>query len=148
MPTTLEGIGYWGGKFYIKDITLEEFLAQQMASRIRMRFREKKGLEKYTLKSVTGKFVGEYKPRHFFIGFNAESLLFILDPERRKTLEKEVFGNVFEEMSDVIYGYKFRNFELAEIVEKSSNTKLLISKNNMYLFKRKKLGIDAILGGL
>ena len=63
-------------------------------------------------------------------------------------MEKEIFKNIFEEMADVIYGYKFKDFDLTEIAEKSSNTKLLISEKDLYLFKKKKLPISAIVGGL
>ncbi|UCD54690.1 MAG: hypothetical protein JSV93_03985 [Candidatus Omnitrophota bacterium] len=147
-PSSLEGIGYWQKKFYIKDITLEEFLAQQIARRIKMRFREEEDLEKYALKSVNGKFEIRDGLKVFFISFNAESILFIVDPDRMLVAEREIFTNAFEEASDVIYGYKFKNFDLAELAEKSTNKKLLVSKENLYLFKKRKLGIDGILGGI
>ena len=147
-PSSLEGIGYWNENFYVKNITLEEFLAQQMANRIRTRFREKDSLKKYTLKSITGKFATEDELKIFLIDFNAESLLFVADPLEKTSMEKDIFKNIFEEMADVIYGYKFKDFDLTEIVEKSSNTKLLISEKDLYLFKKKKLPISAIVGGL
>lgn len=144
-PSSLEGMGYWNGQFYIKDITLPEFLAQQIANRVKGRFWEKDNLKKYGIKSVTGKFAGEYKPAFFLIGFDTEGLLFVLDPEKKMSMEREIFANIFEEAADVIYGYKFRDFNLLEIVEKSSNTKLLVPREDVYLFKEKKLPIDAIL---
>lgn len=147
-PSSLEGTGYWNGKFYVKDITLEEFLAQQMASRIKIRFRKKEDLRKYTLKAVTGKFTKDDELRLFLINFNAASLLFITDPREKKNSQEEVFANIFEVVSDVIYGYKFKRFDLAEIVEKSSDTKLLVPKKDVYLFKKKRLPIEGILGGL
>ena len=147
-PSSLEGMGYWQKEFYIKDITLEEFLAQQMARRIKTRFREKEDLKKYTLKSVNGNFEAKDGLKTFLVSFNAESILFIIDPAEMFLAEKEIFANVFEEASDVIYGYKFKDFDLAELAEKSSNRKLLVSKENLYLFKKRKLGIDGILGGI
>ncbi|NQU95286.1 MAG: hypothetical protein HQ549_03515 [Candidatus Omnitrophica bacterium] len=147
-PSSLEGIGYWSGKFYIKNITLEEFLAEQMASRIRTRFREKEALKEYGLKLVTGTYEGSVNPKFFLIDFKAESLLFVVDPGQRKFIEKEIFTNVFEEISDVIYAYKFQDFNLIEMIEKNSNEKLLVPKEDVYLFKKRKLGIDAILGAV
>ena len=43
-PATLEDIGYWAGRFYIKDISLPEFLAAQIASRMKIEFFENKTL--------------------------------------------------------------------------------------------------------
>ncbi|MGB2705749.1 MAG: hypothetical protein WBC74_02700 [Candidatus Omnitrophota bacterium] len=147
-PSSLEGIGYWNGKFYIKDIAFPEFLAEQMASRIRLRFREKENLTKYGLRSVTGKFAEKKSLGLFLVSFNAEVLLFIANPEEKKAMEEEIFANVFEEISNVIYGYKFKSFNFSEMTEISSNTKLMTSKEDVYLFKRKKLPIEAIVGGL
>ncbi|MDP3804078.1 MAG: hypothetical protein Q8Q87_00840, partial [Candidatus Omnitrophota bacterium] len=41
-PTVLGDIGYWNERFYIKDVGLPEFLAEQTANRVRMGFREDK----------------------------------------------------------------------------------------------------------
>jgi hypothetical protein len=147
-PSSLEGTGYWQKEFYIKDITLEEFLAQQIAHRIRLRFRKEEAMEKYALKSVSGMFEAKDGVKNFLISFNTESMLFIVDPAEIASAEKEIFTSAFEEMSDVIYGYKFKDFDLAELAEKSTNTKLLVSKEDMYLFKKRKLGIGSILQGI
>ena len=136
------------GKFYMKNITLEEFLAQQMVSRVKTRFREKGPLRRYVLKLVTGKFVREGKSKFFLISFSAENLLFVSDSSEKASMEKEIFKNIFEETSDVIYGYKFKDFDLSEIVEKNSGERLLVPKEDIYLFKKSKLGINAILGGI
>ncbi len=145
-PSSMEGIGYWQGKFYVKNITLEEFLAEQIASRGKLRFREKEDLKKYALKMVTGKFIEEKSTKIFLISLNSESLLFVPDPVEKNTMDKEIFTNVFEIMADVIYGYKFKDFDFAKALEKNFNTKLVVSKEDVYLFKSKKLPIGAILG--
>ncbi len=147
-PSSMKGIGYWNGKFYVKDITLPEFLAEQIANRVKLQFRENADLAKYGLRSVTGKFMKEKESGFFLISFNAEVLLFAAGPEERKAIEEEVFTNVFEVIGDVIYGYKFRDFDFAEMTEVSSSTKLSVSREDVYLFKRKKIPIEAIIGGL
>jgi hypothetical protein len=147
-PSSLEGIGYWNGKFYIKDITLEEFLAEQMTNRIKMRFREKKPLNKYALKMITGRFASKNEVRFFLINFNAEPLLFLLEPDEKIPVKSEIFTNVFEEASDVLYGYKFDDFDWLEVVEENTSARLTISKDDIYLFKRGKLGIGTILGSM
>ncbi len=144
-PSSLEGIGYWQGKFYMKDITLPEFLAQQMASRIRKKFAENENLRKYAIKSITGKFVTQNQLRFFLINFNAEALLFVLDPKVRLSMEREIFTGMFEEAANVIYGYKFKDFELLKFIEQNTKRKLLVSKEDIYLFKKRKIEIGVIL---
>lgn len=147
-PSSMKGIGFWQGKFYVKDITLPEFLAQQMVSRVRLRFREQQSLTKYMLKNVTGKYGKENNLEFFLIAIRVEDLLFMVDPVKRKAMETEIFENIFMEMADMIYGYKFEDFDLIKILEEHYNEKLLASKEDIYLFKRGKLGMDAILKGI
>lgn len=145
-PTTLEGIGYWNGRFYVKNITFEEFLAQQMAGRVKTMFREKEPLRKYGVKLVKGKFVSENDMRLFLVNFRAEALLFAADDEAKNAMEREIFKNIFKEVSDAIYGYKYKDFNFAELIEENEAKKLLVSETDIYLFKKGKLGINAILG--
>lgn len=147
-PNSLEGIGYWNGKFYIKDITLPEFLAQQMVDRVLMNFREKEGLEKYSLKSVEGSFISDAEQKFFNIKFNAESLLFVFDPATKKSMQEDIFGNVFKDMSDVINGYKFEDFDLVKIKDINKNGELLVSKESIHLFGANKIDLNIILGAL
>ncbi|MCQ9207294.1 MAG: hypothetical protein NG740_05395 [Omnitrophica bacterium] len=147
-PGSLDGIGYWNGKFYIKNITFEEFLAEQIASRIRMRFSEEESLNRYDLKLVTGNFAVKDRFRFFLISFSAESLLFTSTPDERALMEDDIFKNIINEISNVVYGYKFRDFNLVKIEEKNYSTELAVSKEDIYLFKRGKLGINTILSVL
>ncbi|MFH1593388.1 MAG: hypothetical protein ABID09_01660 [Candidatus Omnitrophota bacterium] len=147
-PSSMEGIGYWNGKFYIKDITIEEFLAQQMANRIKTEFREEESLKKYVIKSITGKFMVEKGVKIFAVDFNEETFLFIYDPIEKTAIREEIFKNMFEEISDVIYAYKFENFNLIKAVEANTDTKLFVSREDLYLFKQRKLPIDTILGAI
>lgn len=144
-PSSLEGIGHWNGKFYLKNIDLEEFLAQQIASRVKMRFREKENLRRYTLKLVTGKFVKEKNRKEFLINFSAEGLLFLTDPIERNNVEKEIFSNIFEEADFVVYSYKFKDFDFLSVIENNFNTGLSIPKEEVYLFGKRKMKIEAIL---
>jgi len=147
-PATLEGIGYWNGEFYVKDITLEEFLAEQMAGRLKMRFTEEEDLRRHSLRLINANFIEKEKRRSFNVSFNAESMLFIVDPAARGPMEKEIFSNAVEVTGNVIYGYKYEDFDLIEIIEKNTAGRILISKDDMYMFKKGKLGLEAILGGL
>ena len=147
-PSSLSGIGYWNGKFYMKDIDLKEFLAEQMANRIKTKFRESESLGRYSLGTANGKFVDENKVRFFLISLSVESLLLIFDPAGKAEARDVVFKSAFMEISDVIRGYKFDDFDIVKIIEQNTNAKLAVSKYDMYLFKQKKLGMDAILGAI
>jgi len=147
-PSTLSGIGYWNGKFYVKQITLKEFLAEQMANRIRMRFNEEESLHKFALSAIRGKYAKKGKKDFFFIDFTAEPLLFIIRPDEKTVLERKMFKNAFQEVADTIYGYKFMDFDLVRIMEQNTNVRLSVLREDVYLFKKGKLGMDAILGGI
>ena len=75
-PSGLADIGYWNDRFYIKDISLSEFVADQIASRIRMQFREDKALsELFFLKLSKGSFVSRDKKKFFKFEILAETKL-------------------------------------------------------------------------
>lgn len=145
-PSSLEGIGYWNGQFYIKNITLPEFLAEQMKARIIMRFREKEELRKYELKSLTSKFTEEDSAKYFFFTFQIEDFLFLTDPKEIVDGQREIFENIFEETSNVIYGYKFKEFNSVKFLEKNLNKELMIPEKDFFLFEKQKLDINVILG--
>ena len=147
-PATLEDIGYWQGKFYLKDITFEEFMAQQMVRRIRLRFREEKDLKKYIIKSIKGVFEDQEELAFFSIGMKIENLLFTFDKIGRKPMEEEIFKGAFQEVADTIYAYKYEDFDFIKITEENFKTELVVSKEDIYLFKKKKLVIGAILGAM
>ena len=147
-PNSLEGIGYWNGKFYIKDITLSEFLAQQMVDRILTDFRETEEFKKYSVKSVEGAFVSDPESKFFIVTFNAESLLFVFDPATKKSMQDNIFGNVFKNVSDVINSYKYEDFDLVKIKNINKNGELLIPKESIHLFGANKIDLSAILGAL
>jgi len=147
-PSSLSGIGYWNEKFYIKDITFEEFLAEQMANRIKISFGEKETLKNYVLNMITGTFTAENEKKSFIINFTAEPLLFVKSPNKKIAIEHEIFQNVFEEASNVVYGYKFEGFDLVKMIEQNSSLRLEVSKDDIYLFKRGRLGIGALIGAI
>jgi len=105
-------------------------------------------LQKYNIKSVTGKFITENGRNIFSINFRVDTLLFVADPKEKAVIQKEIFANMFEEVSDVIYGYKFKDFDVIRITEKNFDTKILVPEENIYLFKKHKIGLDAVLGML
>lgn len=147
-PVELEDFGYWQDRFYIKEITLAEFLAEAMAYRIKMRFREDKELlRKFMTKEVSGQYIEISDKRFFILYFDimANEMLKVLG---EKYDEKTVFKNIFMEISDCLYGYKFMDFDVVRIFDRNSPSKLFVSKEDIYAFKKRQLGIDAILAGI
>ncbi|MFH1381192.1 MAG: hypothetical protein ABIH57_03370, partial [Candidatus Omnitrophota bacterium] len=132
-PSSLDGIGYWNGRFYVKSITLPEFLAEQIKNRIKLMFGEKEELRKYALKTITGKFTIEGGSKLFLFTFQVEDFLFLDDPKELVTAERMIFENIFKETNDVIYGYKFKDFNFVKFTEKNLSEELLVSEKDIYL---------------
>ncbi|MFH1305801.1 MAG: hypothetical protein ABIH74_05330, partial [Candidatus Omnitrophota bacterium] len=66
-PTKLSDIGYWKGSFYIKDITMEEFIAAQIVNRVKVGFRDDEKLkEQFDYKAAEG-FVSSSNGENTFV---------------------------------------------------------------------------------
>jgi hypothetical protein len=143
-PTGLGDIGYWGGRFYIKNITLPEFLAEQIAGRVKMEFREVAALsEAFTLKAVKGAYyAGSDKP-YFKIEFLAE-------PKASKAIEAErAYDNVSKAVlkvaAEVIHGYTFNDFNYIEIVNQADGKILKISGDALEKYRTNKLKFEEMV---
>jgi len=147
-PASLDGIGYWQGEFYTKDIKLPEFMAEQMAGRIKKEIWDNEDLKKYGIKGITGKYIINNGIKIFLVSFRSEALLFTVEGRAKSDAESEVFGGLFGEMADVVYAYKFEDFDLMEILELSTNRKLVVPKDRVYLFECGEMPLDAILAGM
>lgn len=147
-PIALEDFGYWQDQFYIKDISLEEFLAEQMAYRIKTRFRENKEFsKKFLVKDIEGDYKKQEENAFFLIYFDIKlnEILAVMGKEEDMPL---VYKNIFMEIADCLYGYKFENFNSVRIHDKNSLLRLHVSKEDIYAFKKKRIGIDSILAGM
>jgi hypothetical protein len=142
-PTKLSDIGYWRGRFYLKDITMQEFLAAQIANRVKIDFRTEKDLsENYDYKSAEGEFVFDKNRKHFLLQFKiadksgAEGLMDSREEKVRQLL------NIANE---VVYGYKFRNFDYLEMIDQYENAKLVVDGRDVYDFNKKKMPVQEIV---
>jgi hypothetical protein len=142
-PTKLSDVGYWKGRFYLKDITMEEFLADQIANRVKIDFRtEKKLTEVYDYKSVEGSFVSDKDKRYFYIQFKIIDKLERggeIDPRAEKVQQ------LIEIANTVVYGYKFKDFDFLEMFDQYENAKLLVGGKDVYDFGRKKMPVQEIV---
>lgn len=147
-PIALEDFGYWQERFYVKDITLPEFLAEQLSYRIKKRFSEDKDLsKKFLVRGIEGSYKKNFERAIFVLYFDIK-LNEILKVLGEKNEERIIFKNIFMEVSDCLYGYKFQDFGSVKIHDKNSLLKLFVSKEEIYAFKKKRLGIDKILAGI
>jgi len=142
-PTGLGDIGYWNGRFYIKDITLPEFIAEQIASRVKIEFRENKALsDAFLLKAVKGVYrAGADKP-NFKIDFSAEPR------SPREAGDASAYDDLFKAIlkvaSDVAHGYMFDGFDYIEIVNQAGGRDLKISRDLLEEYRTNKLKFEDI----
>ncbi len=142
-PTGIGDIGYWNNRFYIKDITLTEFLAEQIANRIRMEFRENNDLKNnFLLKSAKGEYITK-KGRHIF--------RFEVMAERNAagagtTIEDsdKIFETVLSIAGHVLHGYHFNDYDSAEVLDQREGRSIEVTPEELESFRTKKLSLSEI----
>ncbi len=142
-PSGIGDIGYWGGRFYIKDITLAEFLAEQIANRIRIEFREDKDLkENFLLKSVKGAYAAKRDNRIFTFEVLADRTTI----GTGSTIEDsdKIFETVLSVAGQVIHGYYFNDYDDIEILDQRAGRSIKITPQEQEAFRTKKLPLSEI----
>ena len=143
-PAALGDIGYWNDRFYIKDISLPEFLAEQIASRVRMDFFEDKALsETVVIKSSKGSYLSAGGKKYFQIEAQPEPKSFPQAGGGEVT--RTVFRKELEVSAEVLHGYKFANYDYVELTDEASTKTLKVTKETLEKFRKKKLTFDNIL---
>ncbi len=143
-PAALGDIGYWDDRFYVKDILLPEFLAEQIASRIRIESFDNKDLaDKITVKSSKGSYLPDASKRYFQIEVLAEPKSFAqLGAEDTANV---VFKSSLEVAIAVLHGYQFEKYDYIEIVDEAAVKSLKVSKDSAEKFRKKKMTFDNVL---
>ena len=148
----ISGIGeisYWDKKFFIKDIELTEFLAGQIAERIRAGFKEDKDINRlYETKNAGGKFIGGFNGKYFSFSVDIADRvapLYLSSGMEFGSQKKRaiVFGKLFGIVSDTLYAYGFKDFDGVEFSAMSEKT--IISREKLREFKHKKLKIEDLI---
>ena len=143
-PTALGDIGYWNGRFFIKDITLPEFLAEQIANRMKIEFREDKDISaSYMIKSSKGSYQTKEGKRFFRLEVQAEPKIFT-DIER-KELPDVVFRTALTIINKVLYGYKYEDFDYFEILDIPSSRVLKVSKSDLESLRKNKISFEDLV---
>jgi len=142
-PTKLTDIGYWREKFYLKDIPLEEFLATQIANRVKLDFRREKNLLKlFKYEAVESDFVSEVNgEKVFFVKFKiAEQAV-----EEEKDLNVTKIEEIIKIVNEVVYGYKFKKFDFLILEDQLEDVVLRIKEKDVFEFSRKRLSVKAVV---
>ncbi|MDP3729922.1 MAG: hypothetical protein Q8R14_00135 [Candidatus Omnitrophota bacterium] len=142
-PTSLGDIGYWDNKFYIKDITAPEFLAEQIANRIRLEFREDKNLkENFLLKSAKGLYAPKKGKRLFGFEVVAERSA----GAGASTIEDsdKIFETVLSVAAHVIHGYRFKDYDGVEVLDQKEGRSIEVNPAELEAFRTKKLRLNEI----
>lgn len=136
-PTALSDIGYWNDRFYIKDISWAEFLAEQIANRIKFEFKENKELdETSSLKSAKGAYGTKDTSHYLRIEILADrKWLKNTDDEK---ISENIFKAAMKVAYEVIHGYKFEDFDYVEILNQANGKILKVSKDDLKKYKPKK----------
>ncbi|MGD2278899.1 MAG: hypothetical protein PVH45_02245 [Candidatus Omnitrophota bacterium] len=142
-PTELTDIGYWRGRFYLKNITMPEFLSAQIANRIKIDFRSDKELsEKFDYKSAEGKFVSEKGKNYVLLKFK------IIDKVAGDDMTKprvEKMEEIMKIASEVVYGYKFKDFDFMEMEDQYENVRLRAGEKDIYTYNKRKMPVEEIV---
>jgi len=138
-PTALGDIGYWNDRFYLKDIKLPEFLAEQIASRIKIRFKEEKALAKiFMVKSSKGTYAtGRETGRVFRFEVLTEHKYNTEDDE--EALSNKVLEHALREAALVLDGYKFGDFDYVEVIDQAQYRILRASRDELDRFRLGKI---------
>ena len=129
--------------FYLKNITMPEFLSAQIANRIKIDFRSEKELsEKFDYKSVEGKFISEKGKNYVLIKFKILDK-FAGDDVTKPRIEK--VEKIVEIASAVVYGYKFKDFDFMEMEDQYENVRLRVGEKDLYTYNKKKMPIEEIV---
>lgn len=142
-PTGLGDIGYWNGRFYIKDITLAEFLAEQIVNRVRIEFRENKSLtENFLIKSLRGAYVSR-KGRNVF---RFEILAEPSAASRGTTIEDsdKLLETILSVAGHVIHGYHFEDYDAVEAFDQREGRSIEVTPEELEAFRTKKLKLNEI----
>jgi len=142
-PTSLGDMGYWNNKFYIKNITEAEFLAEQIANRIKIEFREDKSLkDSFLLKTVKGSYISKKGK----VLFRFEVLAEPGAGSGASSIEDsdKIFGTILSVAAHVIHGYNFKDYDAVEGLDQKEGRSIEVNPEELEAFRTKKLGLSEI----
>ncbi|MFH1995940.1 MAG: hypothetical protein ABIJ27_02955 [Candidatus Omnitrophota bacterium] len=144
-PAAIGEIGYWNDRFFIKDISPNEFIAEQIASRVKVEFRDDPELSKnLMLKSVEGEYATQEKARFFKVDILAIAKEF---KDVDKDFSDLVFDRALKIGAHVIHAYKYMDFDYFEIISLKERKRLAVPRDDIELFRKRKITLEELLIG-
>lgn len=142
---TIGDIGYWNSEFYIKEISLEEFLALQIASRARRAFENNTELAgKFRVNYIKGKFADEFGRKNF--EFDLDVAPAGLDRFSTSREEKEIiFKTVLDTAAFILRGYKFEDYDNVSLLDAATGDELVAGRLEMEDYEKGKLKLGSFL---
>lgn len=143
-PTVLGDIGYWNGRFYIKDISMPEFLAEQIANRVKVEYKDNKSLEElFIVRSSKGAYHSKTQNRYFRFEV-------LVDPKalveyNSELMAEQVFRAVSDIAAKVMRSYRFNDFDYIEIVNQGNSRTLKVSRDDLEDLRMKKIKFEELL---
>lgn len=143
-PAAMGDIGYWNNRFYIKDISLPEFLAEQIANRVRIEFREDNKLSgDIAINFSKGAYVSKDGKKYF--RFEIAATPSWIKEIKFEDVRRKVFLEALNVISRVIRGYKFYDFDYIEILNQSDGNILKLTKDELEDYRIKKITFEDIM---
>jgi hypothetical protein len=144
-PNVLSDIGYWNNRFYIKDISLAEFLAEQMASRVRIEYRDDHKLaEFFMVKSSKGSYASKGGKKYFRLESVVVSKWFG-KPEEQASSSDKFFQAALKILGHVTRGYRFTDFDYADVVDTSAAEMMRISRQDLEKYRKKQIKLKDLV---
>jgi len=141
-PAKLSDVGYWKGDFYLKDITLAEFLAEQIVNRIKTDFRsDAELLKKFNFINAEGSYIEENDKGSFFVSFKIADHGPSKEPGEKI---KEKIKEVIRVANEVTNGYGFKDFDFLVLEDQLENTRFTVSGEDTYSFHAEKPMVEDI----
>lgn len=139
------GLGIFSGEeqaFHLEEIKLEQFLAVQMAQRMKAKFDEEKELQGgLEIKSVRGEFI----PSRFVITLEAQEFATTPWEIEETTDEKRVLASALEVVLEVLKGYRFDAFDGVELKTPFLNHTFVLSREILELYRHGKVDLSELL---
>ncbi len=140
-PTKLSDIGYWRGKFYIKEITIQEFLAAQIANRIKYDFKDNKDLaDIFRFQTAEGLFIPASMSFVLKYKIQDEAVTDTIQQLRLKKVKA-----IIEMAHHVFSGYKYKDYKLFILVDLLENAQLTVGEKELSEYNAKRTDVRDIV---
>jgi len=140
---SIDDIGYWEKKFYVKDITVEEFIEKQIQGRVQDNFRDDAYLKNnFKLDNIKVKYIGA-DSFHLSVAVNKKS--FPENSAEEKNITKiEPNHAILLEVAATIKAYDFNKFEKIILENLETGEIITVAKVDLEKLRKGKISFQEI----